>query len=785
MFMKKLAFIASLLQLCLWSFAEDDSKEKLTGTMLYGDVRSGEEQVPFASVQVKGTTMGTAADETGHFKLAGVPEGEQEVIFSAVGYRSKAYTVVLTDGKATSVMADLKPDRIGLEQVVVTADRSEKSRREATTIVSTISPKLLDNSQSVTLSEGLSFTPGLRMENNCQNCGFTQVRMNGLEGPYSQILINSRPVFSGLAGVYGLELIPANMIDRVEVVRGGGSALFGSNAIAGTINLITKEPVQNTYSMNTSAGIVEKDGSADYSLSVNGSIVSEDFRSGLSFYGFKRKRNPFDANDDGFSELADIDNGTFGASIFQRLGVRSKIKLDYFFIEESRRGGSDFDLPNHEADISEAVDHRINSANLAFDKLMRHHDKLSFFAAIQHVDRGSYYGAKKDMSAYGATNDLSFSLGSQYHRDVEHCLFSPSELVMGIEMTSDALKDNKLGYLNLETMEHVGTTRITDQEVNTIGFFMQNEWVIKEWRFSLGFRAEHYAITDHAGSNGGISGNVFSPRATVLYNLADNIQLRSSFAKGYRAPQIFDEDLHIETSGARRVVHENDPDLEQENSHSLTFSVDLSQTFGRWQTQLLVEGFYTVLENPFTNTYGAQDENGEVVYTRTNAEDGAKVQGINLELNASPGIRLMIQSGFTIQQSEYDSPQEFNERRFFRTPNSYGYFSVNYLPTASFKASFTGNYTSTLLVPYFGNTLPNPELGKLNKVNPFFDLGIKLSQDLKLSNDLSVQIYGGMKNLFNSYQDDFDFGIDRDPGYMYGPLSPRTIYFGLKLGNIL
>jgi outer membrane receptor for ferrienterochelin and colicins len=90
----------------------------------------------------------------------------------------------------------------------------------------------------VTLSEGLSFSPGLRIENDCQNCGFSQVRMNGMEGPYSQILINSHPIFSGLAGVYGLELIPTNMIERIEVVRGGGSALYGSNAIAGTINII-------------------------------------------------------------------------------------------------------------------------------------------------------------------------------------------------------------------------------------------------------------------------------------------------------------------------------------------------------------------------------------------------------------------------------------------------------------------------------------------------------------------------------------------------------------------
>ena len=91
------------------------------------------------------------------------------------------------------------------------------------------------------MAEGLNYSPGLRIEDNCQNCGFTQIRMNGLQSHYTQILINSRPVFSDLAAVYGIELIPANMIERVEVVRGGGSAMYGSNAIAGVINIITKE----------------------------------------------------------------------------------------------------------------------------------------------------------------------------------------------------------------------------------------------------------------------------------------------------------------------------------------------------------------------------------------------------------------------------------------------------------------------------------------------------------------------------------------------------------------
>jgi outer membrane receptor for ferrienterochelin and colicins len=204
-----------------------------------------------------------------------------------------------------------------------------------------------------------------------------------------------------------------------------------------------------------------------------------------------------------------------------------------------------------------------------------------------------------------------------------------------------------------------------------------------------------------------------------------------------------------------------------------------------WQFQILTEGFYTKLNDPFAHDYGTPDENGTVIYTRINAEDGAAVRGINLELNASPSAKMQFQSGFTIQNSTFEKPQEFNETQFFRSPNSYGYVSLNYNPTYLFSVAFTGNYTGTMLVPYFGPKLTNPEAGQLNKTNSFFDAGMKFSYQLKLTDAVKMELNAGIKNIFNSFQKDFDEGINRDPGYIYGPTSPRVIYFGLKFGNFL
>uniref|UniRef100_UPI0032175E87 TonB-dependent receptor n=1 Tax=uncultured Draconibacterium sp. TaxID=1573823 RepID=UPI0032175E87 len=770
--------------------AEDDKDKRIpeTDAMLFGDVKSGGEHIPFATITIKGTTIGAAADATGHFKMAHLPLGKQTVVISAIGYKLFEKELEFEKGKSVTLFAELETDNIGIEQVIVSADRNEKSRKETSTIVNSINPKLFDRVQSVTLSEGLNFSPGLRMENNCQNCGFSQVRMNGLEGPYSQILINSRPVFSGLAGVYGLELIPANMIERVEVVRGGGSSMYGSNAIAGTINLITKDPIANNFEASVSNSSVGAghDGEAayDYNVNLNGSYVSDDYRTGFSLFGFHRKRDPFDANGDGYSELSKIKNLTLGGRLYQRVAERGKLTIDYFNIYEFRRGGNKFDLPLHESDISESVTHRINSGAVNFDQLLRENDKFSAFVSIQGVHRDSYYGAEQDLSAYGETEDFTYSAGIQYIRHINWLLLGPATLTSGMETNGSALEDKKLGYYEPEKDVHYGNTPVANQNTSTQAAFLQSEWKLGKLVFSTGLRFDHYSISENLDDSDDVSGNVFSPRLSLLYNIGDHLQFRTGYARGFRAPQIYDEDLHIETSGSRKVIHENDADLKQESSNSFTASFDYSNHVGNWQYQFLVEGFYTHLSDPFANEYGEPDENGTVVYTRINAEDGASVKGVNFELNASPSGKFQVQSGLTLQKSEFEEAQEFGEKRFFRTPDIYGYLSMNYRPVPVFNVAFTGNYTGSMLVPYFGPQLTEPEAGELRESGSFFDAGMKLSYDIKITDVAKVQLSAGVKNIFDSYQDDFDSGIKRDPGYVYGPLTPRTVYFGIKIGNL-
>ncbi len=771
------------------------AQHKKTDANIIGHVTSKNEHLPFVNIMLKGTNIGTTTDETGHYQMINLPEGNYILRAWIMGYAPQEQKVEIIRNKTLEINFSLQEDMLGLEEVVITGDRNDKNRRESVVSVNTITPKLFEISQSVTISDGLNFCPGIRTENNCQNCGFNQVRMNGMEGAYSQILIDGRPVFSGLASVYGLELIPASMISRIEVVKGGGSVLYGSSAIAGTINLILGEPTRNSYEFGITGGLVGLgvDGAApagpEFTIHSNGSILSTDHQSGMSLFGFYRNRQPFDANNDGFSEISKLWNLTTGTRLFHRFGTRSKLTADLFFIHEDRRGGNNFDRPPHESDIAEWVAHDLINGALSSQTYFREQDALSVYFSGQYINRDSYYGANCSLKDYGNTVDFTWVAGTQYAAYFKH-----SNLVTGIEFQASNLTDHKLGYPDLEnamiindtikSIPHTENTLVADQSIQTAGLFAQYEYSWKIVTLSAGLRYDRYYIRDNAGEGTLDAHGVWIPRVNAKVMANKNLDLRISYAKGYRAPQIFDEDLHIETSGSRQVIHRNAPGLTQENSHSAMICLDYHITGAKSAFDFQAEGFLTLLQDPFTMEYGLPDSNGVVIYTRYNSPHGAKVYGVNLQVNMAPVKSLAISSGFTWQQSLYDTAQAFGENRFFRTPSTYGFLTLDWEPFKRATVSSTLNYTGPMLVPYFGPDQADPDAGELRTSQTFFDWGFKLSYTIPL-NGASVQLSAGIKNLLNAYQHDFDRGIDRDPGYMYGPIFPRSVYFGVSFGNML
>ncbi len=790
---------------------------------IYGEVTSEGARLPYINVYVSGTSIGTTTDKDGYFTLNNVPEGKITVTAQGVGFKSISREIETKHNEPIELKFHLEEDVLNLDGVVVTADRNTTSRLEAPIIVNSLTSKLFESTQAVNVAGVLDFTPGLRTESNCSNCGFTQVRMNGMEGSYSQILMNSRPVFSGLAGVYGLELIPATMIQRVEVVRGGGSALFGGNAIAGTINIITQDPVSNGFNLdirNGAVGVGNEDGTTpanDFMINANGSIVTEDRKAGMFIYGLSRKRDAFDENGDGFSEMVEINNLTLGMSGFIKPSKYTKLMFDLYRMEEARRGGNKFELLPHEADIAEMVEHTISGVNVSFDIFTNPEklNKLTIYGAAQTVDRSSYYGAEQDPDAYGATNDLTSSIGLQYNRNISKV----SSLMLGLDNNNNRLEDTKLGA-NGNPNE-----LIVNQFVNTLGTFAQYDLKFEYTKFSLGLRYDNYLIrdldSDEDHRQDDVTGNVLAPRATFLWDILPTLQYRASYAKGYRAPQIFDEDLHIESSASKRIIHVNSPDLTQETSHSISSSLNFINNFGRTMTEFLVEGFYTRLEDPFAYEYYDVEEDYTFIQERKNADDGAYVAGVNLEFNAAFPGDVTLSAGFTVQKSRFDTPQAWGEseesvtREFVRSPQQYGFMNLGWNLTKKFSAMLTANYTGSMYVPHLGLDPISGEEGelinnglvgdiendrhneiqailngdviegeRLEKSEDFLLIGLRLAYDFDLTEETKLQVYGGVQNIFNQTQAFHDSGVYRDAGYIYGPCLPRTINLGLRIGNL-
>ena len=727
------------------------------------DSKTGE-HLPHIVVMLKGTTVGVASDNTGHYFLRNLPQGRFVLEVSAIGYRTQTHEIDIKDGMTYEVNFSLVEDMVQLDGVIVSATRSETTRRMSPTLVNVVDMEIYNKGNCTTVAQGLSFQPGVRVENNCQNCGFQQVRINGLDGQYTQILIDSRPIFSALAGVYGIEQLPANMVDRVEVMRGGGSALFGSSAIAGTINIITKEPVRNSASISHSTTSINGSSSFHNTTDVNASIVSEDNKLGLAVFAQNTEKDAWDANGDGFTELSRISGQTAGFRGYVKTGLYSKITAEYHHLQEFRRGGDNLDLPPHEVMIAEQTKHGINTGGVKFDwfsKDQKH--RLNVFASIQHINRDSYYGADKDPNAYGKTTDLTWVGGAQYVYRFDNCLFMPSDLTVGLEYNEDYLRDNMWGY-----------DRVTDQTVRIASACAQNEWKNARWGILIGGRLDKHNL---------IKGVIFSPLANLRYNPTKDINLRASYSYGFRAPQAFDEDLHIDNVGGTVSMIRLADDLTVEKSQSVSVSADIYHSWGDWQGNFLVEGFFTDLDDVFAlKEIGFED--GILIKERHN-ESGARIFGGNLEGKIAWRDKVQVQLGFTAQSSKYKEARSWSDegdvpstRSMFRTPDFHGYCTASYNPLKQLSLALTGTYTGSMFVEHHAGFTDS---NKTVRTPAFWDLNFKAAYDFRIYKSFSMQVNAGIQNIFNSFQKDFDSGPDRDSGYIYGPTLPRSFFFGVKL----
>jgi outer membrane receptor for ferrienterochelin and colicins len=766
---------------------------QVSAQYLLGQVLHQGKVLPGAHIQLMPNAGTAISNSEGRFRF-NVNPGEYQLRVSYLGFATHEQKLQLRQGDSLPLQIELQSDPLGLSQVVVSANRQATQRREAPVQVEVINQQLMQRLQAPALSDGLSFSAGVRTENNCQNCGFSAVRLNGLPGAYSQILIDGRPVFSALNGVYGLDQIPASMIERIEVVRGGGSVLYGGNAVAGTVNIISREPVDNGFNIWQQSSLIE--GRTPENITqFNIDLVDENQTAGISFYGSLRNRGWHDITGDGFSDITQLNGHHLGANAFVKLHKRIQLKSHFYSLEEFRRGGTDFELEPHQTELTEQLQHRLFGLrnDLVYHSADYRH-RFTLYNATQHTRRHSYYGGGgrvlqagdsltaddlAALNAYGNAEDLSVISGINWH----YFAGSGLQITAGTEYWLNTVVDQMPGY-----------GRILDQRYRVWGNFIQGEYALSErWKLMGGLRFDQVYIDGRydLASDAFTQNQLYPmllPRLGSMYQLSANSRFRFNYAQGYRAPQAFDEDLHIElVGGSARFVRLSNH-LVPERSNSLSAGWEWEQNKGKTAYRSSIEAFFTQLDNPFLLLDAEVLPGGIQVLNKVNGT-GARVYGLNFsqQFVLEPGHQL--DAGLSLQRAPLLEAEELwssenadsitSITQLLRTPDWYGFISYRHKLSKNYVLQSNVQLTGPMWVAHMLD--PETAYTELVRTPSFIDLSLFIERQWLLSSRTRLQATAGIQNLLNSFQRDLDTGAERDASYVYGPIRPRTYVISLRL----
>ncbi len=688
-------------------------------------------------------------DELGKFEIREVPPGTYHVEVYAQGYLDySSDPFVLENNKLSYQVVMIKKVA---KEIVVTATRTPKLFDETPVKTEVITREEIEKKEATNLAETLCQTTGVRVENNCQNCNFTQVRINGMEGKYTQVLIDSSPVVSAMTGVYGLEQIPAEMLHTIEIVKGGGSALYGGNAVAGVINVLTREPQENKTTLKLHQEAIY--GKPVTNLGFHSSLVSKNLNTKTYLFANYQKREPVDLNEDSFSELGTISNTSFGINFYNYFSkLDGNLKLGFFRIFEERRGGDLFALPPHEANTAEWAKTDQIGLSSEWNHYLSNNAHYCLSFSLVDAQRNTYYGSHKDPNAYGNTINPVMFFNGQFNYQLAGHIIS-----LGVQYKRDKIKDEATGY-----------GRTIEDVYHESGYFIQGDFKIsKAFTLLTGMRLNKHSAIENF---------IVTPRFSVLAKITRDLSFRASFSTGFRAPQVFDEDLHITQVGGEGMMVVNSPDLKEEKSYSISSGLDYGKQIKRSLIQLSLEAFYTQLSNTFVFHEIGRIENARIL-ERINSS-GSRVYGLSFEFGLVLGPKFSLASGWTYQQSELEEAEpDFNSTEFFRTPDFYGFASVSYDNDRLINAELSLEYTGSMNVPHYTGYIEND---RLESTEPFWILNTKLRKPFNISEDCKISAFIGVHNLLNSYQKDLDKGVDRDSGYVYGPAKPRSFIAGLE-----
>ncbi len=723
-------------------------------TIIKGKVTHGQEAIGFANIGIKGTTQGAVANADGEYSLRVNNQSTYTLVISALGYETVYKRVVTKNNENIVLNVNLDVSETALSEVTVTGTLKEVSKLNSPVPVEIYTPKFFQKNVSNNLFDALSMVNGVQPTMNCNVCNTGDIHINGMEGPYTLILIDGMPIVSSLSTVYGMMGIPNSMVERIEVVKGPASTLYGSEAVAGIINVITKNPKKApSFSFDqfaTSYGEYNTDASIKWGNKKVSSLLS------ANYFNFN---NRIDKNKDGFTDVT-LQNriSVFNKYAFSRKNNREANLAARLFYEDRWGGQTQWQKKFRGGDSVYGESIFTQRAEVIGNYELPTTQKLKLMYSYNYHNQNSYYGT----TAYMATQHVGFAqLVHNRKMGLRH------DVMMGAGLRYTNYDDNTPATADLSLNNKPSVIYLP-------GLFAQDEIALTSTQtLLLGVRYDYYK--QH--------GSIFSPR--VNYKIQPNKfnTLRLSVGNGFRVVNLFTED-HAALTGARQVVIQSALKPEQSWNGNLNYTRFISK--GKGFANIDATTFYTYFTNRIIADYDT-DPN-KIIYD--NLDGYAVSRGVSLNTDITFGFPLKLNVGATwmdVFKTEKDSNNISQKSVQVHAPKFSATFQLSYTFN---KQNLTIDYTGQVYSPMRLPVLPNdfrPEY------SPWFTIqNVQLTKKLKNN----WQVYLGVKNVFNFMPqnpimrafDPFDKRINEnnpngytfDPSYNYASLQARRVILGVR-----